>query len=155
MEDDVKSVVTQHPGLSEVGVWYCAHGLPCMFSKTIGGLTPSWGTNNIGLVSVDLATDADIEELMVAITAELLGKAAGVGAEELKSFDKALGDKGFDAIELDVLGRAVNREKGVSKAELAGDVTINSVNMNLVEEVRGGREYLAMFAFLEVRKLTH
>ncbi len=116
---------------------------------------PCCGVGDLRFVLVDPAMGATTEELLVAITVELLGKAAGVGVKEFNGLNKALGDTGFDTIEPDVLGYTVNKENAISKAELADGVAVKDVKMNLVNEVWGGREDLAVFVFLEVHKLAN
>ena len=56
-------------------------------ARPLADCRPAGGANNLGLPAVDPSSGLTPQELLVAVTTELLGESPGVGAELLEGFD--------------------------------------------------------------------
>ena len=67
----------------------CAHGGPGALGQAVGGLPAGRGADDLGLLAVDPASGLTPQELLVTVTAELIGESPSVGAELLEGLNDA------------------------------------------------------------------
>ena len=111
-------------------------------------------TDDLGLLTVDPATDVTPQKLLDAVAAELLGEGVIVGLELFEGLDGGLGQQVFHTVEPNLAGGFVNKEGGVAIPKLAHDIAIGDVYVNLVEGAFAGREGFAARMLAQVCKLA-
>ena len=143
-----------HFFLREVGASHGRDGDPSALGETVRGLASGGSTDDLGLLFVNPATGVTPQKLLVTVTAKLCWQTTCIRPKLLKDVDQCVGYQVFEAVDLDVLGSVVNKEKCKVETQFSDRMAVYNIQVNLVQVALGGREGFVTLALVEVGKFS-